>query len=164
MQALAASIFVPKSLIAPHAFGSEGAREAVARVICSVVCIAAGKLAFSTSASAAALCSLASGALADDTIEWASRAVCNIALVSQGKAQLQNTELLSELQSRPCSKSRPLSAPCFSSGCHVSSGALSASLKATCLHTAQTILLPPLRSAVTKYLLSVPPCVQFLRF
>jgi hypothetical protein len=97
VQALAASIFVPKSLIAPHAFGSEGAREAVARVICSVACIAAGKLAFSTSASAAALCSLASGALADDTIEWASRAVCNIALVSQGKAQLQNTELRAAL-------------------------------------------------------------------
>jgi hypothetical protein len=73
--------------------GSEGAREAVARVICSIACIAAGKLAFSTSASAAALCTLASGASADDTIEWTSRALCNIALVSQGKAQLQSAEL-----------------------------------------------------------------------
>jgi hypothetical protein len=73
--------------------GSEGAREAVARVICSIACIASGKLAFSTSASAAALCTLASGASADDTMEWTSRAVCNIALVSQGKAQLQNPEL-----------------------------------------------------------------------
>jgi hypothetical protein len=80
-----------------HTLFSEGAREAVARVICSVACIASGKLAFSTSAAAAALCSLAIGASADDTIEWASRAVCNIALVSQGKAQLQTPELQAAL-------------------------------------------------------------------
>ena len=78
-------------------FGSEGAREAVARVICSIACIAAGKLAFSTSSSAAALCTLANGASADDTMEWTSRAVCNIALVSQGKAQLQIPELQAAL-------------------------------------------------------------------
>ena len=80
-----------------HAVGSEGAREAVARVICSIACIAMGKLAFSTSSSAAALCTLASGAAADDTMEWASRAICNVALVSQGKAQLQSPELQSAL-------------------------------------------------------------------
>lgn len=84
--------FLPHILLI-SLFGSEGAREAVARVICSIACIASGKLAFSTSASAAALCTLASGASADDTMEWTSRAVCNIALVSQGKAQLQIPEL-----------------------------------------------------------------------
>ena len=63
----------------------------------SIACIAAGKLAFSTSSSAAALCTLANGASADDTMEWTSRAVCNIALVSQGKAQLQIPELQAAL-------------------------------------------------------------------
>jgi hypothetical protein len=94
---LLTSIHATTTLAVPYVFGSEGAREAVARVICSIACIAAGKLAFSTSASAAALCTLANGASADDTIEWSSRAVCNIALVSQGKAQLQIPELQAAL-------------------------------------------------------------------